>query len=223
MNVDTLPEPHRLKVSFEKGNLEGDLRMPDEKCGLVLFANVDGHDRRNPRNLAVARVMHEAGFATLLIELLYPDETEGDRSCLDSEIDRLSRRLEHVVDWLDAQQELNHLQLGLFGEGAGAASVLLTAARKPSDISAIVCRSGRPDLATEAMSQVCCPTLFIVGDSDQGVLALNRQAIWEMSCPRRLEVIRGATHRFDAPGAMERVAGLAEAWYRRYLQAPVRN
>lgn len=197
--------------------LQGDLRVPTGGKGVVVFAHGSGSSRRSPRNIAVAEHLNDAGLVTLLFDLLTEDEGE-DRSLV-FDIEFLAGRLEGAIGWIDREPGLGSLPVGLFGASTGAAAALVTAARVPR-IGAVVSRGGRPDLAGRALELVRAPTLLIVGGDDRQVLELNRQAQRSLGGETRLEVIPGATHLFQEPGALEHVADLAAGWFNGHLVAP---
>jgi pimeloyl-ACP methyl ester carboxylesterase len=211
-------------VSIEIGDiaLEGDLHLPEQARGLVLFAHGSGSSRHSPRNRYVASVLNQSGLATLLIDLLTLDEERLDAITgeLRFDIGFLARRLLDVSDWLTQSGVLaRDLRLGLFGSSTGAAAALVAAAELGSLVSAVVSRGGRPDLATDALPAVSAPTLLIVGARDFEVLQLNREALVGLDCAKRLEIVPGATHLFQEPGALEQVAELARDWFLEYLAA----
>ncbi len=195
--------------------LDGDLVVPDGASGLVVFAHGSGSSRRSPRNRFVAGVLHQAGLATLLFDLLTAEEEEIDRETaeLRFDVDLLARRLVGATDWALADPSTRHLRLGYFGSSTGAAAALIAAADRPDAAGAVVSRGGRPDLAMRVLPYVAAPTLFIVGGADDEVLELNRAAFEELRCERDLAVVPGATHLFEEPGALQRVARLAADWF----------
>ena len=195
--------------------LPGDLVVPEGAVGVVAFAHGSGSSRRSPRNLQVAKRLNDALVGTLLFDLLTPEEGE-DRSHV-FDIDLLAERLVLAERWLRAQPEVSASNIGFFGASTGAAAALVAAADLGGEVSAVVSRGGRPDLAGEALPHVVSPTLLIVGGADTQVLLLNREAERRMRCERRLEVVAGATHLFEEPGALEVVADLASDWFARHL------
>ena len=199
--------------------LEGTLSMPDVARGVVLFAHGSGSSRFSPRNRWVSHRLQSAGLATLLMDLLSAEEEQEDLVTrrLRFDIDLLARRLVDAVDWLARIPETRTLSVGCFGSSTGGAAALVAAARRPQRVRAVVSRGGRPDLAAEALSKVRCPTLLVVGGDDTVVLALNQKAQARMECLSRLEVVTGATHLFEEPGALDRVADLAAAWFLQHL------
>jgi len=194
--------------------LPGDLTIPELAIAVVVFAHGSGSSRRSPRNVRVADRLHREGLATLLFDLLTDAEAEDRQKVFD--IDLLARRLGAAVGWARGRSELDGLAKGLFGASTGAAAALVVAARAP-DVTAIVSRGGRPDLAGAALERVAAPTLLIVGGMDRQVLGLNRAAQARMRCETRLEIVPGATHLFEEPGALDRVAELAAAWFTEHV------
>ncbi len=198
--------------------LEGDLSVPEGAAGLVIFAHGSGSSHRSVRNRAVATSLNERGLATLLFDLLEPGESD-DRSLV-FDIRLLADRLLAATAWAREQGSIGELPFGYFGASTGAAAALTAAAEEPAAIGAVVSRGGRPDLVPASdLLRVRAPTLLIVGGHDQVVLDLNREVEGLMRCVRRLEVVPGATHLFEEPGALERVMHLANAWFLRYLSA----
>lgn len=196
-------------VELERVRLPGDLVVPDGSIGVVVFAHGSGSSRRSPRNVQVARRLHEAGLGTLLFDLLTPDEGEDRANVFD--IALLADRLSGASAWM--LERVGEVPLGLFGASTGAAAALVSASALGRRVGAVVSRGGRPDLAGAALPSVAAPTLLIVGGDDRQVLELNREALARMGCEKRLEVIPGATHLFEERGALERVAELAAAWF----------
>ena len=193
--------------------------LPGAKRGVVLFAHGSGSSRHSPRNRQVARLLHEGGLATLLVDLLTADEEAADRSSghLRFDIGLLAERLVAAADWLTRQPETRALGLGCFGASTGAAAALVAAAERPQAVSAVVSRGGRPDLAGPALPLVRCPTLLIVGGEDVAVIELNRRAYERLRCGKELVIVPGATHLFEEPGALDAVAGHARDWFERFL------
>ncbi len=209
--------PHARSVTIPAGDatLDGDLVVPEGAVGVVLFAHGSGSSRTSPRNRAVAALLHSAGLATLLIDLLTVAEDEKDRAggTLRFDIPFLAVRLGAAAGWLGADEDTRALPLGLFGASTGAGAALVLAARQPDAVAAVVSRGGRPDLARGALAHVRAPTLLIVGEADHDVVALNRAALAAMSCERQLVLVPGATHLFEEPGALEAVARHAAGWF----------
>jgi putative phosphoribosyl transferase len=200
--------------------LQGVLELPQLPFGVVVFSHGSGSGRNSPRNRAVARVLRETGLATLLVDLLTSDEDADYHARFD--IDLLTRRLYDAVHFVRSRADLRALPVGLFGASTGAASALRVAAALAHDVKAVVSRGGRPDLAgAEALAQVAAPTLLIVGGADAEVIELNRVAHTLLRCEKALAIVRGATHLFEEPGALEEVAGLASEWFLRHLSGGV--
>jgi putative phosphoribosyl transferase len=204
-----------VTVEVDSIHLDGYLSVPTGAAGAVLFAHGSGSSRHSPRNRAVADLLNESGLATLLIDLLTDDEQEVDLQTahLRFDIPFLARRLVGITAWLDGQQESAGLKISHFGASTGAAAALVAAAELPRSVKAVVSRGGRPDLAGDALARVEAPTLLIVGSADPVVLDLNRKALAQMHCPKELQIIPGATHLFEEPGALDKVARLARDWF----------
>jgi pimeloyl-ACP methyl ester carboxylesterase len=188
----------------------------------VLFAHGSGSSRFSSRNRYVADLLHADGWATLLVDLLTTQEEEIDVHTREYRFDiaRLADRLIGATHWLGSESETADLPIGLFGASTGAGAALVTAAEVPNRIASVVSRGGRPDLAGAALQRVRAPTLLIVGGHDEPVIALNEQALQQLRCLARLEIVPGATHLFEEPGALQAVAELARAWFRSSLDAP---
>lgn len=210
-----------VRLPVGGGRLEGDLAMTDSAGGVILFAHGSGSSRFSPRNRAVAAALGRAGFGTLLIDLLTPDEEAADldRARLRFDIPLLGRRLLAAVDWLGRAPRTRSLPLGLFGASTGAAAALVAAAERPGRVAAVVSRGGRPDLAGAWLEAVRAPTLLVVGGEDHAVEAMNRSAAAHLRSEKRIVVVPGATHLFEEPGALEEVARLAADWFTRHLGA----
>ena len=220
MNFQGEKDMHAYQVQV--GNnimLEGNLNIPENPRGVVLFAHGSGSSRHSPRNQFVAQVLHKAGFATLLIDLLTAGEEEQDWQTghLRFNIDLLSQRVLGATNWLTVNPETANLKIGYFGASTGAAAALTAAAERPLAVGAVVSRGGRPDLAGSSLTAVQAPTLLIVGSKDTQVIELNRMALSLLKGEKHLEIIPGATHLFEEPGALEQVAQLASQWFTRYL------
>jgi putative phosphoribosyl transferase len=199
--------------------LGADLTVPESARGVVLFAHGSGSSRHSPRNRLVAETLHEASLATLLLDLLTADEDEIDLVTREHRFDipLLARRLVGAIDWLAEHEASAQLPLGAFGASTGAAAALIAAAERPDPVRAVVSRGGRPDLAGDALERVRVPTLLIVGERDPLVLELNREAMARVPGETRMEVVPGATHLFEEPGALEQVSALARAWFAEWL------
>jgi len=207
-------------IDLPEASLHGDLTLPAQVEGLVIFAHGSGSSRHSPRNRFVAEQLNAAGLGTLLMDLLTQSEERVDEVTrqLRFDIGLLARRVAQVVRWAKHQTELAEAKIGLFGSSTGAAAALVAAADS-SDVAAVVSRGGRPDLAGEALRRVTCPTLLIVGGFDDVVIELNEEAKARMVCPTELVIVPGATHLFEEAGTLEQVAELASAWFVRYLSA----
>ena len=195
--------------------LEGMLVVPERAKGVVLFVHGSGSSRLSPRNNFVADNLNEAGYGTLLMDLLTKQEDAKYENRFD--IDLLTWRLERATQWLTEQPHCSALAIGYFGASTGAAAALNAAATFGSTIGAVVSRGGRPDLAAESLANVQSPTLLIVGGLDDVVIDLNRQAYEKLQAKKHLAIVKGATHLFEEPGTLQKVARLAAAWFRRYL------
>ena len=213
-----LPE-HPVRIPAGHIILDGALRIPPDAHGVVVFAHGSGSSRHSPRNRSVAGMLSDGGIATLLMDLLTPEEETVDRrdASLRFDIGLLAGRLTHATDWLAQYQDTNQLAVGYFGASTGGGAALVAAAERSEEVRAVVSRGGRPDLAGDALARVRAPTLLIVGGSDPTVLDLNRDALARLTCEKRLEIVPGATHLFEEPGALETVAHLARDWFARYL------
>jgi putative phosphoribosyl transferase len=185
--------------------------------GVVVFAHGSGSSRLSPRNLAVAQALNRGGFATLLFDLLTPEE-ERDRANV-FDVDLLAGRLIAATRWLRERPDTGPLPIAYFGASTGAAAALLAAAALPGDLSAVVSRGGRPDLAAPRLAEVNAPTLLIVGGHDEVVLELNREAARQMRCVTQVAVVPRATHLFEEPGALDQVADLALDWFERFVRS----
>jgi len=204
-------------VSIPPPGLEGTLAVPAEPSGTVIFAHGSGSSRLSPRNRSVAAGLNNAGIATLLFDLLTGEEGADRRNVFD--IPLLAERLTLAHDWLadNMPEALVSKPVGYFGASTGAAAALIAAAEKRDAVTAVVSRGGRPDMAEDALPRVAAPTLLIVGGNDYDVLALNRQAFKGLACEKELEIIPGATHLFEEPGALEAVTDKAAQWFKTHF------
>lgn len=220
--------PSRSEVSVRVGDvaLVGILESPPDPGGVVVFAHGSGSGRLSPRNRAVARFLFDSGLATLLIDLLTPEEEAVDLRTAELRFDvrLLGERVVGAIDWLtadaaigDLPPRLGEVPVGTFGASTGAAAALIAAAERPDRVRAVVSRGGRPDLAGDALPRVKAPTLLIVGGNDPQVLQLNRAAQAVLQAESRLEIVPGAGHLFEEPGALERVAALTRDWFLTHL------
>jgi dienelactone hydrolase len=216
---------HRsVQIAAGGATLAADLSAPDGFRGIVIFAHGSGSGRHSPRNRAVAQALRRRGLATLLADLLTRDEEAIDRvdASLRFDIDLLGRRVVALVDWVRGARDLPARPIGLFGASTGAAAALVAAAARPHDVSAVVSRGGRPDLAGAALSNVTAPTLLIVGGLDTQVIALNEQAKARMRGAVSLEIVPGASHLFEEPGTLDVVAARAGEWFVAHLAPALR-
>jgi len=211
-----------LRLTLGSATLEGALRIPEAATGIVLFAHGSGSSRHSPRNRYVAQALHEGGLATFLIDLLTEaEEREDDRTArLRFNIHLLAHRVIGASDWLLQNAATKNLSVGYFGASTGAAAALEAAAERPDEISAVVSRGGRPDLALPDLGRVKAPTLLIVGGRDTAVIEMNREAFEHLHTEKRLDIVPGATHLFEEPGALEHVARLARDWFVEHLGQP---
>jgi dienelactone hydrolase len=214
-----LIEPMRLSIPVREHLIHGDLALPHNASGAVIFAHGSGSGRHSPRNQYVAEVLQQAGLATLLVDLLTTHEEQIDQQTLEYRfnIGLLAERLVGATDWLREDRNFSHLRIGYFGASTGAAAALIAAALRPNVIDAVVSRGGRPDLGGGALLRVIAPTLFIVGELDHEVLLLNQQAAASMPVSPIIEIVPGATHLFEESGSLEQVSFLARDWFRKNL------
>ena len=212
-----------VRVPIERGSIAGGLSLPEPTTGLVIFAHGSGSSRFSPRNQRVASGLRQAGLATLLLDLLTPQEERLDVATgkFRFDVDLLAGRVVAATDWAASQPVLQSVNQGYFGASTGAAAALIAAARRPDSVSAVVSRGGRPDLAGPALAYVRAPTLLIVGSEDTRVLELNEQALAELGASHKeLRLVPGATHLFEEPGALEQVVHHARQWFEQFLVAP---
>jgi len=204
-----------VTVSAGAATLQGDLVLPGDPKGVVLFAHGSGSGRFSPRNRFVAQTLQRRGLATLLLDLLEEHEADDRRKVFD--IDLLADRLLGATAWLRQHPATADLPLGYFGASTGAGAALQAAARMPEAVAAVVSRGGRPDLAAPHLARVTAPTLLIVGGYDGPVIEMNREALAQLTCPKELIIVPGATHLFEEPGTLEQVADHAGDWFERHL------
>jgi putative phosphoribosyl transferase len=218
--MNSSPVAVERAVHIPRDGVQGDLVIPEHAFGIVIFAHGSGSSRHSSRNRYVAGVLQQGGLATLLMDLLTSDEEQADMRTgqLRFDIPLLARRLVDATDWAASQPETRELNIGYFGASTGAGAALVAASGRPSVIGAVVSRGGRPDLGGEALPLVKAPTLLIVGSLDAPVIELNQRAQRELRPENRLEIIPGATHLFEEPGTLERVADLARSWFESHLQ-----
>jgi putative phosphoribosyl transferase len=218
--ISTRSEARSVAIPVDGAYLQGDLTVPTDPRGLILFAHGSGSGRLSPRNRMVARLLQEQRFGTLLFDLLTEHEAVVDMrsAALRFDIELLAARLLVAAEWLVAQPVAESLALGYFGASTGAAAALLAAAWQPELVSAIVSRGGRPDLAGSALKEVPTPTLLIVGGDDSTVIRLNEGALARLAAPvKELVIVPGASHLFEEPGTLEEVAYIASIWFARHL------
>ncbi len=206
---------YEVYIAAGRATLDGNLTIVDGATALVLFAHGSGSSRHSSRNQFVARTLNNSGLATLLFDLLTPDEELIDVRTAELRFNMglLAERLVHATRWARQEQQTCDLRIGYFGSSTGGGAALVAAAALPQDVGAVVSRGGRPDLAGEALPKVQAPTLLIVGGNDDIVIELNEQARDRMRCEVKLEIVPGATHLFEEPGALEPVAQLASDWF----------
>ncbi len=215
--TDVIPRP----ATIELGNvvLEGDLAIPEDARGIVIFAHGSGSSRHSSRNRFVAQYLRSGGLGTLLFDLLTAEEERIDSRTghLRFDIGLLAERLVGAIGWLGGQKDTRGLSVGLFGASTGGGAALVAAAGHPENVGAVVSRGGRPDLAGDDLPRVRAPTLLIVGGRDGQVIQLNEQAMNRMTAPVELVIVPGATHLFEEPGTLDEVARLARSWFIKYL------
>ena len=204
-----------VQIQAGRAILPGNLMIPKNAVGLVLFAHGSGSSRHSPRNQFVARTLNDAGLATLLFDLFTPEEEAIDMRTREHRfnIGLLANRLVHATRWTKQLEQTRDLQIGYFGSSTGGGAALVAAAEIPQDVGAVVSRGGRADLAGEALAKVQSPTLLIVGGNDDVVIEINEMARDQMRCEVKLEIIPGATHLFEESGALEKVAKLVSDWF----------
>ncbi|PYL57624.1 MAG: hydrolase [Verrucomicrobia bacterium] len=210
-----------VQIQAGRAVLSGSLTIPENAIALVLFAHGSGSSRHSPRNQFVARTLNDARLGTLLFDLLTRDEEALDMRTGEHRfnIGLLAQRLVHATKWAKQQQEIRDLPIGYFGSSTGGGAALVAAAEIPDDVGAVVSRGGRPDLAGDALPKVQAPTLLVVGGNDDVVIELNEMARDQMRCEVTLEIVPGATHLFEEPGALEKVAKFASDWFVNHVDA----
>lgn len=208
-----------IEIKFGKLALYGNLVVPKKAKGVVLFAYGAGSSRFSPRENFVAGILNKKRFATLLMDLLTKEEEKIDEQTREYRFDipLLAERLVGAAQWLKENAGTRKLSIGLFGASTGAAACLIAAAKLPEEVKATVSRGGRPDLAGEFLSKVKAPTLFIVGGNDELVIGMNKEAYKKLQSEKKMEIVPGATHLFEEPGKLDKVAELAEEWFKKYL------
>ena len=220
MKAADSPATSAVRIPAADIVIDGDLILPRGAAGLVIFAHGSGSSRFSVRNRAVAEVLVHGGFATLLLDLLTRQEEAVDQHTgqYRFDIDRLAARVVAAIDWVADQPALRTLPIGCFGASTGAAAALKAAAARPAQVRAVISRGGRPDLAGDALPHVEAPTLLIVGGYDEPVLELNEEARRRLRARAQTTIVPGATHLFEEPGTLEKVAGLALEWCQLYLR-----
>ena len=213
--IDGQVHTQAVRIPAHKIMLDGDLTVPANARGLVVFVDGGGLSRKNPQNSFAACHLNGHGLASLLVDLLIPGEEEIDRKHhqLGSNLALLADRMEHVTKWVKTDSRTNGLEIGYFSTGAGAAAALVAAARHPQSVNAIVSRGGRPDLANGFLSLLKAPTLLIAGTHDPEILHLNRESLSELNKDSAIRLVSGASHLFEEPGALEQVTELAATWF----------
>lgn len=223
--MNTLATNTEHSVNIPSGNyfLNGLLYVPEKAQGLVLFVHGSGSSRFSVRNQFVARSLNQANLATLLFDLLTPEEDVIDNYTREYRfnISLLASRLIDATQWCNTELKSFHLKIGYFGASTGGGAALVAAAQAPDTVKAIVSRGGRPDLAETYLPSVLAPTLLIVGGYDAVVIELNEQALAKLKCTKRLEIIPGATHLFEEPGTLDEVARLAKDWFKHHLTSTI--
>ena len=206
---------NEVRIPAGRAVLDGNLTIADQTKALILFAHGSGSSRHSPRNQFVARTLNEAGLATLLFDLLTPEEESVDLYTREHRFDirLLAERLVHATKWTKQQKKISDLRIGYFGSSTGGGAALVAAAELPDEVGAVVSRGGRPDLAGDGLPKVKAPTLLIVGGEDHVVIDLNEQARAQMKCECKIDIVPGATHLFEEPGALEKVAKVAADWF----------
>jgi putative phosphoribosyl transferase len=217
-------QPVAVQIDAGRALIEGDLTIPVNAAGLVVFSHGSGSSRFSRRNRSVAQVLQTGGYATLLLDLLTRQEDAIDEQTREYrfDVDRLGHRVVAAIDWTASHPQVARLPVACFGASTGAAAALIAAAERPEIVRAVISRGGRPDLAGYALPKVQAPTLLIVGGVDEPVIELNRAAMRRMRAPVRLEVVPGATHLFEEPGALELVSQLALKWCTTYLKGSLK-
>lgn len=223
-NPSAIPNSHSapftVRIPCDSLQLEGELCIPPEAKGIVVFVHGSGSSRFSPRNRFVAEGLRSQGHATLLLDLLSESEEAEDQlnARYRFDVHRLSERLIEVTRWIRSHPRALGLGIGLFGASTGAAAALLAAAQLGSEIDAVVSRGGRPDLAAGHLAQVKAPTLLIIGSLDEACLGYNQMAFASLRCPKSMQLVPGATHLFEEPGTLDAVLNLAADWFANHLQ-----
>lgn len=217
----TTPNFKTIDVTIGARGLAGALYLPQRSIGLIIFAHGSGSSRFSPRNIFVAERLVDVGFACLLFDLLSDEEALDRRNVFD--IPLLGARVQEAIAWAPTVSAVRDLPIGLFGASTGAAAALVAAAEEPTRVAAVVSRGGRPDLAREALRRVEAPTLLIVGGLDDVVIELNQEALSQLRCEARLDIVPGATHLFEEPGTLESVVKDAAKWFVNHVPGDARR
>jgi dienelactone hydrolase len=199
--------------------IKGDLGIPQTPGALVIFAHGTGSSRLSPRNQHVAEILQQAGLATLLVDLLSEEEDQIDffTGKLRFDIPFLAGRVDSATEWVLQNNRISKLRIGYFGASTGAAAAMVASLQRPQNIRAIVCRGGRPDLADDILSEVKAPTLLIVGSNDETVLEYNQASLKKLTCEKKLQIVKGATHLFEEAGKLDEAAEHAKRWFQQHL------
>ena len=215
---------NEVRIPADQATLDGNLTIVHEAKALVLFAHGSGSSRHSPRNQFVARTLNDAGLATLLFDLLTPEEESVDLYTREHRFDigLLAERLVYTTKWVKQEKQTQGFHIGYFGSSTGGGAALVAAAELPEEVRAVVSRGGRPDLAGDALRKVKAPTLLIVGGEDHVVIELNERARAQMKCECKIEIVPDATHLFEEPGALEKVAKLASDWFVKHIDTETR-
>ncbi len=215
---------NEVRIPADQATLDGNLTIVHEAKALVLFAHGSGSSRHSPRNQFVARTLNDAGLATLLFDLLTPEEESVDLYTREHRFDigLLAERLVYATKWVKQEKQTQGFHIGYFGSSTGGGAALVAAAELPEEVRAVVSRGGRPDLAGDALPKVKAPTLLIVGGEDHVVIELNERARAQMKCECKIEIVPDATHLFEEPGALEKVAKLASDWFVKHIDTETR-
>lgn len=211
-----MQQRYNVSISVKNAELEGDLIIPEQVKGLVIFSHGSGSSRKSSRNRFVADFLNRARFATLLFDLLTEEENDVFDNRFNMQL--LSSRLYETTQWVLKQETIKDMPIGFFGSSTGAASALFAAAVLKDAVKAIVSRGGRPDLAVPVLGKIRSPVLLLVGAKDSGILQLNQQAFQSLRCEKKMELINGATHLFEEPGTLDEVAKQASLWFQKYLR-----
>ena len=215
-----MSEIKSVDIGLEDVTLKGDLNMGEKSKGIVVFAHGSGSSRFSPRNRQVAERLNKDGQTTLLMDLLTEKEEKKDilTASYRFDIHLLAERVQKTLRWVKSKDEIHNLPIGLFGSSTGAAAAIIAASKSPEIVRAVVSRGGRVDLAENYLQNLKAPTILIVGELDYTVLNLNREAFEAIRVKKRLAVVPGATHLFEEPGALEKVADIAAEWFNEHLK-----